>query len=244
VIKKQKWKDRGWWVSVDIDRCASGKKNLSKALQLLDDAQERYDLILENGKTKARGIFNRQADLTGLSKLIEMAGLWRATAIYINGNEPKISEIRQLVRLLRCASQHAYCRSGSRERRLASVGCHLVRTGLLSYTLDALKKGTRYWFSYYSTEKENPRSFYLKRDALHKRVFISAACPFFPENTAKIMESLPGILDLSCREDNAIWIQTKYRVNTRWLSRFPPIVPKSEEVYKEWLSNLLYSRQD
>ena len=239
MVKQQKWKDRGWWMSVEIDRRASGKKNHQKALRLLEGAQERYDLILENGKTKARGIFTHQADLINLSELIEVAGLWRATAIYVNGNEPTISETRQLIRLLKCASQHAYCRSESLEQRLASVGCHLVHTGLFSYTLAALKKGTRYWFSFYRAEKENLRTFYLKKDALQKRVYLSAACPLFPENTAKILESLPRTLDLSCREDNTIWIQTKYRVNTRWLSRFPPIVPKSEKLYNDWLIALM-----
>jgi hypothetical protein len=124
------------------------------------------------------------------------------------------------------------------------VGCHLVQTGLLSYTLNALKKGARYWFSFYRAEKENPRTFFLKRDALFKRVFISGSCPLFPEDTMTIVESLPVTVNLSLREDNALWIQTKYRVNTRWLSRFPPIVPKSEEVYKDWLSNLLLSGKD
>jgi hypothetical protein len=245
VVKNTtKWKDRGWWISVDIDKRPSGKKNHQNALLLLDGAQERYDLILENGKTKARGIFTRQADMFLLAKLLEVAGYWRGTAAYVNGNELGASEVRQLIKLLRCASNHSYCRSGIREHRLSYVGCHLIQTGLLYYSLNALKKGARYWFSFFRAEKENPRSLFLKRNALFKRVFISATCPLFPENTSPILESLPVSVNLSRREDNAIWIQTKYRINTRWLSRFPPIVPKSEEVYKDWLRDLLFSRLD
>jgi hypothetical protein len=245
VKKKNKWKDRGWWVSVEIDKRPSGKKNHQNALLLLDSGQERYDLILENGKTKARGIFNRQADMFLLAKLLEVAGHWQVaghwhgTAAYVNGNELGASEVRQLIKLLRCASNHSYCRSGIREHRLSYVGCHLIQTGLLYYSLDTLKKGARYWFSFFRAEKENPRTFFLKKSALFKRVLVSAACPLFPENTTTILESLPVTVDLSSRADSAIWIQTRYRVNTRWLSRYPPIVPKSEEVYKDWLSNLL-----
>jgi hypothetical protein len=237
--KTTKWKDRGWWVSVEIDKRPSGKKNHQDALRLLDGAQERYDLILENGKTNARGIFTRQADMFCLAKLVEVAGHWRGTAVYVNGNELGTSEVRQLIKLLRCASNHSYCRSGIREHRLSYVGCHLVNTGLLYYSLNALKKGARYWFSFFRAEKENPRMFFLKRDALFKKVLISATCPLFPEDTMTIVGSLPVTVNLNRKEDNAIWIQTKYRVNTRWLSRFPPIVPKSEEVYKKWLNNLL-----
>ena len=239
-----KWKDRGWWVSVEIDKRPTGKKNHQKALRLLDGAQERYDLVMENGKTNARGIFTRQADMFNLAKLLEVAGHWRGTAVYVNGNELGTSEVRQLIKLLRCSSNHLYCRSGIQEHRLAYVGCHLTQTGLLHYRLNALKKGARYWFSFFRAEKENPRMFILKKAALFKRVFIAAACPLFPEDTMTIVESLPESVNLGRREDNAIWIQTKYRVNTRWLSRFPPIVPKNEKLYKDWLSDLLPSRLD
>ena len=149
VNNSTKWKDRGWWVSVEIDKRPSGRKNHKIALLLLDGAQERYDLILESGKTIARGIFTFETDMVCLTKLLEVAGQWRGTAVYVSGNKLDSSEVRQLIKLLKCASNHSYCRSRSREHRLAYLGCHLVQTGLLNYSLNSLKNGSRYWFSFF-----------------------------------------------------------------------------------------------
>jgi hypothetical protein len=124
------------------------------------------------------------------------------------------------------------------------VGCHLVQTGLFCYSLNSLKNREQYWFSFFKAEKEGSRKFFLKKETLLKRVFMFAACPLFPDETTDIIKALPATVNLHLQEDDELWIPTKYRIRTRWLSRFPPIVPKSEAIYKNWIRNLLLSGPD
>ena len=134
---------------------------------------------------------------------------------------------------------------------LRNPGASIVLCGLSSRQYRSvilfskrIEKGGKVLVFFFRSRKGEPPNVFFKKNALFKRVLISATCPLFPEDTMTIVGSLPVTVNLSRKEDNAIWIQTKYRVNTRWLSRFPPIVPKSEEVYKKWLNNLLLSEQD
>jgi len=73
------WKKRGWWMSVEINKKPSGKKNHNKTIILLETAQERYDLLLESGKTIARGIFAPKTDMLSLSRLLETVNRWTDT---------------------------------------------------------------------------------------------------------------------------------------------------------------------
>jgi hypothetical protein len=234
----KKWKDRGWWMSVEIDRKSSGRKNESLALDLLGRACERYDLLYENGKTVSRGIFTREADMLGLAGLLELANRWTGTVIYSKGNRLGTGDVHQLTKLLNCAANQASCRSENRDQRLAYLGCHLLQIGLMNYSLASLKNGGRYWFSYLKSEKGgNPHTF-LDKYALAKTMATSQLCPLFPSNTPAIIEMLPSAVNLRPKNNHMFWVPTRQRIRTSWLCRFPPVVPYSEAMYRQWMKKL------
>jgi hypothetical protein len=235
-----KWKDRGWWVSVEIDRGPAGRKDEDRARELLDGAQERYDLLLESGKTISRGIFTIKTDFQKLAELLELSNRWTGTVVYVNGNRLGMEDARQLFGLLKCAGNYAACRSESVERRLAYLGCHLSRIGLMNYSLASLKNGARYWFSYLKSEKGSHLRVTLDKDALAKTMALSKLCPLFPAKTSAIIEMLPSSANLRPMNDHLFWVPTKHKIRTHWLSRFPPAVPNSERMYQQWLQKLLF----
>jgi len=237
--KMNKWKDRGWWASVEIDSRQAGKKNHQKALILLNGAQERYDLIHDDGKTTARAIFTRDSDMLGLAKLIEVAGHWARTIVHVNGNKLDSSQLGYLYKQLKCAENQAYCRLKNGTNQPAFLGCRFSQIGILDYSLDSLKNGARYWFSYFQQENGSAHKFLLNRPTLLKTVLVSANCPFFPENTEALLEKLPGSIDLNLKTDIFLWIPTQLRIRSRWLCRYPPVVPKNPTVYEQWIANLL-----
>lgn len=71
--------DRGWWASVEIVRNRPRRKTLIEALELLGSGFERYDIIVHNGKTLARGLFDASADPASLARLLELCGRWNGT---------------------------------------------------------------------------------------------------------------------------------------------------------------------
>jgi len=237
--KEKKWEERSWWVSVEFEKQRFGRKNFSKALELLGDGEERYDMILENGKTIARGIFSKDSNISNLAELLDVAGGWSGTVAHFNGRELDISMFSRLSKLLKCASSSAICRSENREMRYEFLGCHLLQIGLLNYSLKSLKKGGRYWFSFYKKEKDSKQCFILDKAALKKDSNVFALCPLFPENTNLLVDKLPLVVDLYAERDFSIWTSTKHRFRTRWTSRYPPIVPYSSKVYTRWMRRLL-----
>ncbi|MCP4628155.1 MAG: hypothetical protein GY850_32265 [bacterium] len=237
VNNTKKWKDRGWWVSVEIDRKSSGRKNEDLALDLLDSARERYDLLLESGKTVSRGIFTREADMPGLARLLDIANRWTGTTTYSNGNLLGIGDVQQLAKLLNCAGNQAGCRSENWDQRLAHLGCHLLRIGLMNYSLAALKNGNRYWFSYLKSEKDGNSHVFLDRCALATAMESSQLCPLFPEKTPAIIEMLPSAVNLKPANNQLFWVPTKQKIRTSWLCRYPPVVPNSESAYRKWINN-------
>ncbi len=235
-----KWKDRGWWVSVEIDRKPSARKNENRALALLDAAAERYDLRFESGKTVARGIFTRGADMLGLARLLELTNRWTGATVYANGNRLGTGDVHQVANLLKCAANWAGCRSGGMEQRLAYLGCHLEQIGLMNYSLASLKRGDRYWFSYLKSEMGANPPITLDKQALAKTMENSQRwCPLFPAKTQAIIGKLPSTVNL--RPDNhcLFWVATRQKVHSRWLGRFPPVVPYSEEKYRSWIKLIL-----
>jgi len=235
-----KWKDRGWWVSVEIDRKPAGRKNEDHARGLLDQAQERYDLLLESGQTLSRGIFNRQADMWCLAGLLESVNSWTGTSIYSKGNLLGTAEVRHLTKLLKCAGDQAGCRSEDLGRRRAYLGCHLLQIGLMNYSLASLKKGARYWFSYLRSENGSLSTVRLDKYQLANTIAVSQLCPLFPADTPVLIEMLPSKVNLRPMNDHLFWVPTKQKIRTHWLSRFPPVVPNSEEMYRLWMKKLLH----
>ena len=232
---RTKWKDRGWWVSVEIDRKAAGRKDEAHARDLLDGAQERYDLLLESGKTISRGIFTIKTEFQKLAELLELSNRWTGTVVYVNGDRLGMDDVRQLFGLLKCAGIYAGCRSESVEHRLAYLGCHLSRVGLMNYSLASLKNGARYWFSYFKSEKGSHLQFTLDKYALAKTMETSKLCPLFPAKASAIIEMLPSSANLRPMNSHLFWVPTKYKIRTHWLSRFPPVVPNSEVMYRQWM---------
>ena len=224
---------------MEIDRKSSGRKNEDLALVLLDRARERYDLLYENGKTVSRGIFTREADMLDLAGLLEFANRWTGTAIYSKGNRLGTRDVHRLTKLLKCAANQASCRSENREHRLAYLGCHLMRIGLMNYSLASLKKGDRYWFSYLKSEKGSNPPIVLDKYALAKTMEALQLCPLFPSKTPAIIEMLPSTVNLGFHNNYMHWVSTRQRIRTSWLCRFPPVVPYSEEMYRQWMKKLL-----
>lgn len=224
---------------MEIDRKPAGRKDEDHARDLLDGAQERYDLLLENGKTISRGIFTIKTDFRKLAELLELSNRWIGTVVYVNGNRLGMEDVRQLFRLLECAGNYAGCRSESVDHRLAYLGCHLSHIGLLNYSLVSLKNGARYWFSYLKSEKGSHFQVTLDKDALAKIMEPSKLCPLFPAKTSAIIEMLPSSVSLRPMNDHLYWVPIKYKIRTHWLSRFPPAVPNSEVMYRRWMEKIL-----
>ncbi|CAB1074378.1 hypothetical protein JY97_15790 [Alkalispirochaeta odontotermitis] len=241
-ISTNKWKDRGWWVSVEIDRKPSGRKNEELALDLLANARDRYDLSLESGKILSRGIFTAEENMLGLANLLDIAKQWTGTIIYHKGDLLGTADVQHLGKHLKCAANQAGCRSGSLDQRLAYLGCHLVRIGLLNYSLAALKNGSRYWFSYLKSEKGNNLHVFLDKYALAKAMESSRLCPRFPDEASAIVDVLPPVVNLKPMNNHLFWVPTKYRFRTSWLCRYPPVVPNSEVMYRQWIKQLLQER--
>ncbi|MEJ2168624.1 MAG: hypothetical protein P8X90_24185 [Desulfobacterales bacterium] len=236
----KRWKDRGWWLAVEIDRRPAGRKDEDHARDLLDGAQERYDLLLESGKTVSRGIFTIKAELRKLAELLELSNRWTGTVVHANGNRLGTEHVHQLAGLLQCAGNQPGCRSESMDDRLAYLGCHRLRIGLMNYSLACLKRGRRYWFSYLRPEKGSHLQAVLDKNALAKIMEPSQLCPLFPKNTAALIEKLPSTVNLRPLNNHLFWVPTKYKIRTHWLSRFPPAVPNSEVMYRRWIKKLLY----
>jgi hypothetical protein len=240
-INQNKWKDRGWWVSVDIDRKPSGRKKEDLALNLLGKARERYDLLLENGNTVSRGPFNAADDMRGLARLLAIANQWAGTIVYHRGNLLGTADAQHLSRLLTCAANQACCRTGSKDQRLAYLGCHRQRIGLMNYSLASMKKNDiRYWFAFLRREKKDYQHAFLDKSALPKAMEPARLCPRFPAQTPAIIEMLPAAVSLKPANKGLFWVPTRYKIRTRRLCRYPPVVPNSEVMYREWIGHLLH----
>ena len=231
----KEWKDRGWWMSVEINRKHSARKNEDRALALLDASRERYELRFENGETVTRGIFTLGADLLSLARLLELTNRWTGTVVYANGNQLGTGDVNQVAKLLKCAANWAGCRSGGMEQRLAYLGCHLAQIGLMNYSLASLKRGNRYWFSYLKSETGAKPPITLDKHALAKTMENSLLCPLFPSLTTAIIEKLPPTVSLRPDNHRLFWVAARQKIRSRWLSRFPPVVPYSEEMYRSWI---------
>lgn len=237
----KKWKDRGWWVSVEIDQKPAARKNENRVRELLDQAQERYNLYLECGKTLNRGIFTAKADMQSLSRLLDQCRNWKETKIYANGHWLESGRIGRLQAQLKCAGTRAPCRSGERHEQLAFLGCHLSRVGFMNYSLASLKKGDRYWFSYLKSEKGDYRHAYLDKSRLAKDLEPYQWCPRFPAITSKIVARLPSAVSLKPVNNQLFWMPTGRKIRSTWMCRFPPVVPCSADHYRHWLERLLAS---
>ena len=235
----KEWQDRGWWMAVEIDLTPSARNHEDRALALLDAAAERYDLRFESGKTAARGIFTRGSDMLKLARLLELTSRRTGAVVYASGNRLGTGDVHQVAKRLKCAANRAGCRATDMEQRLAYLGCHLEQIGLMNYSLASLKRGERYWFSYLKSERGAKPPIILDKPALARTMENSQWCPFFPAETPAIIGKLPSTVNLRPDNHHLFWVATGQKVRTRWLGRFPPVVPYSEEMYRQWMQKLL-----
>ena len=74
---------------------------------------------------------------------------------------------------------------------------------------------------------------------LAKAMETSQLCPRFPAETPAIIAKLPSAVSLKPANNRLFWVPTKSKIRTRWLCRFPPVVPNSEVMYRKWIGHLL-----
>jgi hypothetical protein len=232
------WKDRGWWLSVDIVKKRSSKKNYDEALSLLG-LGERYDLILDNGKVIARGIFTRSNDLEQLANLLVMIEKWSGTEIYIKGTPIKRSKCWNLARILRCSAALPPCRHESTEKRFKYIGCHNTKYPVcLLHYMPNLNLKERYWFEFYeqvSNDRYSP--YYLNKARLIRAVEaanegLSIYCPMFPFHSLSLIDSLPARIDFN-RGDARWWLQGRCKKKNK--DKKQTIIPRSPEIYRNWI---------
>jgi len=249
------WKDRGWWVMVEILRGPGCRKNVERAIAFLDAAGERYDLVLENGQTASRGIFTSKEagdqkawlehkptssdDLLLLSALIGCAAELPGSKIFVRGDRLDAAGARVLARMLACVARDTPCRGEVRDERWSFLGCHLIGVGLLNYSLQALKAGDKFWFSFLRREAAFQAKWNLCKFELLDAFRTARLCPLFPQETGATIERLPAAIDLERESDRGLWVETGRMLRTRWLCRFPPVVPYSETKYQQWITSAL-----
>ena len=233
------WKDRGWWLSVDFPRQSKARrKNLLFALEALGKAAERYDLIDNQGRTISRGIFGRTAQTFGaLSNLLTTIRSWQDVAVFVRGKKVERGGYGLLCSQLICAAGQAPCMPKSAGNTWRFLGCHQAKIGLLHFSLTALKKGAPFWFNF--LEKGSGNRFVLNKETLVKAVFLYELCPYFPQETREVIDRLPVAIDLNSRPDRDLWTPVRYRIRSRWLVRYPPVVPKSSAVYTRRMSRII-----
>ena len=232
------WKDRGWWMSVEINKKPIGKRKHTDALNLLETAHERYDLMLESGITIARGIFTQKSDMCNLAKLLEMVNPWKDTAVFAQGRRLSRREAAHFSKYLICAADITSSQCKSAERGLDYIGCHLMKIGLMNYSLAALKNGATYWFSSFIPDSDSNGKFSLDKNKLAHSMEISKLCPLYPTRTKAVLDRLPDSVNLCDNFHRQRWVLTKYRFRTSWPRRYPPIVPYSDSVYRHWMRNI------
>jgi len=138
------WKDRGWWVLVELQRSPMCRKDIARALALLDSATERYDLVLEKGQTVARGIFLIGDEPALLSELLNHTNESLNGKVFVRGEQLDRVGVKMLGNMLACVSKDPLCRSEDKDKRWSFLGCHLVGVRLMDYSLQALKEGGRF----------------------------------------------------------------------------------------------------
>jgi hypothetical protein len=231
-MDQSEWIDRGWWLSVEICKKPPGRKNRDHALELLKMAHERYDLLLESGKTIARGIFTVGSDLENLSKLLETVNRWTDRTVFIRGRKLSGREVTLVTNFLICAASSPPCQGESADLQMNYLGCHLMKIGFMNYSLAALKNGARYWFSFFKPDTGSARRFNLDKGKLKQSMKISELCPKYPANTHDLLDRLPAAISLNDKFQRQRWVLLKYRFRTSWPGRYPPIVPYSESIYR------------
>jgi len=140
-MNRSKWIDRGWWLSVDINKNSSSRKYQGHALGLLEMAHEHYDLQMESGKTIVRGIFTAKSNLENIAKLLETVNRWTDRTVFIKGRKLSGSDMALAINCLICAASCPPCQIGPAGQQMNYLGCHLMKIGLMNYSLAALKNG-------------------------------------------------------------------------------------------------------
>lgn len=240
-MNRSKWIDRGWWLSVDINKNSSSRKYQGHALGLLEMAHEHYDLQMESGKTIVRGIFTAKSNLENIAKLLETVNRWTDRTVFIKGRKLSGSDMALAINCLICAASCPPCQIGPAGQQMNYLGCHLMKIGLMNYSLAALKNGARYWFSFFRPDTESARRFNLDKSELEQSMKIYELCPKHPPNTNDLLDRLPANVSLDDKLQRQRWVLLKYRFRTSWPGRYPPIVPYSESVYRSSMKTLVLS---
>jgi hypothetical protein len=205
----------------------------------LDSATERYDLVLEKGQTVARGIFLIGDEPALLSELLNLANESLNGKVFVRGEQLDRAGVKDLGNMLACVSKAPQCRSEAKDKRWSFLGCHLVGVRLMDYSLQALKEGGKFWFSFLRREAAFQAKWNLCKFELLDAFRTARLCPLFPQKTGAMIERLPVDIDLERESDRSLWVETGRMLRTRWLCRFPPVVPYSETKYRQWISSLL-----
>jgi hypothetical protein len=205
----------------------------------MDSATERYDVVLEKGQTVARGIFLMGDEPALLSELLSHANQSLNGKVFVCGEQLDRAGMKDLANLLACVSKAPHCKSEVKDRRWAFLGCHLVGVRLMDYSLQALKAGGKSWFSFLRREAAFKAKWNLDKFKLLDAFRTARLCPLFPPETGALIERLPADIDLERESDRRLWVETGRMLRTRWLCRFPPVVPYSETKYRQWIGSVL-----
>lgn len=225
-----------WRLSVEFEKEKVKDSYREIALCLLDAANERNDITLENGNTLARGIFTQNCEYEFIAKLIDLCAAWTSSVINVNGRRLDLSESRQIPHLLKCACHRAYCQQPVPEQRLVFFGCHLMQIGLLDYRFEYLKAGDRtWWFSYFCPDVSDEHKFVLDKEGLVNSLGITRFCPKFPGNISSIISRLPDAIHLKTQKDEWNWILPQKLMRSKCSVRFPPVIPRYPGRYQRWI---------
>jgi hypothetical protein len=224
---------------VEVQRSPGSRKDIARALVLLDSASERYDLVLEKGQTVARGIFLNGDEPDLLSELLNQASASLNGKVFVRGEQLETPDVKALGKMLACASKKPPCRSENKNERWSFLGCHLVKIRLIDYSLQTLKGGGRFWFSFLRKDTTCQGKWTLGKFELLNAFWKARLCPLFPQETGAMIERLPEGIDLERKTERTLWVETGRMLGTRWLCRFPPVIPYSETKYRQWISSVI-----
>jgi len=235
---------RQWWVSVEFSGENYLKRDYTQAINGLSKG-ESYDLLLANGKTLHRGLFEKnKKHFKALLDILPLIQGWKELAVYVSGQLMTPDQVFLLSKIIKCAfyQSHRRCRSNS-QSRWQQLGCHLpkCRIGLLGFNFHKCRNP--YWFSFFQKADEGSRSstlFVLNKKKLKESLCRTAdLCPHYPEEVFAILEKLPDTLDLSNYNEFHMWTQSKRNVYVMYRKHFKTLVPRNPMKYEKWAKELI-----
>jgi len=242
-------KIREWWVSVEFYSENYRRKAYASALRALESG-ERYDLILENGKTMHRSIFRKNSQhFKALIATLPLVQDWKGLSVHVSGRLLETDQILVLNKIMKCAlhQSHRRCLSGEKSK-WQFLGCHLpgFRVGLGEFSFR--KCNNPFWFSFYQKTKNQAgrKALYtLDKKGLAADLRKAAdLCPCYPEEAFAVFESFPATVNLSGYEDFHMWSLSKRNVYGSYLRHFPTLVPRNPNQYNRWVQKFIQTEKN